>query len=402
MPTLPPRTPPFFWKPLVVCPQAGMGQRILAVLHELSMEAAVPITEYPRIGQIAAIAQQGGCDICFLDVASNSEHAQLLIAELAPAIPVVALHTRADADLILRCLRRGACEFLTDPAADVVDSLFSRLERARHPGAARAAGSIYAVVPGKAGSGASTIAAHLAIRFGSGGARVLLVDGDTVCASISFLLKLKSEFHLGDVLRDWRRMDDDLWKRLPLAACGVDVLAAPADPSTRIEIDPQAAAQLAAFWRERYDVVVLDLAGPRAAAETGFAGIANYVLLVTANELGALQATRRAAEFLEEPMSGRSRLRLILNRYNPATGLKREDIERALGLEPYAILVDDWATMQAALLDGRPVPNSSRFAASVETLCRLLRPQQAGADDDAARRHGWQILRRRHRVESGK
>ena len=402
MSALPNRAASLSWKALVVCPHAAIAQRLLAAFRELALEVEAPLAEYPGPGQIAAIAQKGGREICFLDVATNSEHAQQLIAELAPSIPVVALHTRADADLILRCLRRGACEFLADPTPEALRNLFTRLTRARHPAAERARGTIYAVVPGKGGSGASTIAAHLAIRLGAGGARVLLIDGDTLCGSISFLLKLKAEFHLGDVLRDWRRMDDDLWKRLPLAACGVDVLAAPADPSTRIEIDPQAAAQLAAFWRERYDVVVLDLAGPRAAAETGFAGIANYVLLVTANELGALQATRRAAEFLEKPMSGRSRLRLILNRYNPATGLKREDIERALGLEPYAILVDDWATMQAALLDGRPVPNSSRFAASVETLCRLLRPQQAGADDDAARRHGWQILRRRHRVESGK
>jgi pilus assembly protein CpaE len=403
MPALPTHAAKLTWKPLVVCPQAAMAQRILAVLRELSMEAITTVTEYPGLGQIAPMAQQAGCDVCFLDTLSNAEHAQQLIAELAPKIPVVALHTRADADLILRCLRRGACEFLTDPAPEVLRSLFSRLERARHPAAELASGSFYVVVPGKGGSGASTVAAHLAISLGAGGAKVLLVDGDSLCGSISFLLKLKSEFHLGDVLRDWRRMDDDLWKQLTVRSCGIDVLAAPASPLTRIDVDPQAAAELCTFWREHYEVVILDLAEARAACETGFAALADSVLLVSANELASLQATRRASEYLEKSMGGRTRLRLVLNRYNPATGLKREDVVRALGLEPYAILADDWATMQTALLDGRPAPASSRFAGSVETLCRQLRHQHAPAPEVAEKKTGsWLVLRRRPKAESVK
>ena len=32
-----------------------------------------------------------------------------------------------------------------------------------------------------------------------------------LAASAAFLLKLKPEFHLGDMVRDWKRMDQDLW-----------------------------------------------------------------------------------------------------------------------------------------------------------------------------------------------
>ena len=391
------------FKPLIVCPQPAMGQRILAVLRELSVEVATPLMEYPRLGHIAAIAQQAGCDICFLDVATNPEHAQQLIAEMAPAIPVVALHNRADADLILRCLRRGACEFLTDPTCDALRSLFARLWRARQPAVDRASGSVYAIVPGKGGSGASTVAAHLAIRMAVGGVHVLLVDGDSLTGSVSFLLKVKSEFHLGDVIRDLRRMDEDLWKQLTVHTCGVDVVAAPAGAGTRIDVNPQTAAELCAFWRERYEAVILDLADARTAADTGFAALADCVLLVAANELGALQATRRAAGYLEKPLGNHEPPRLILNRYTPATGLKRDDVQRALGLDPYAILVDDWATMQAALLDGRPAPASSRFTASIDALCRKLRPLHA-PEEDSARKPGrsWMLLRRRPKMESGK
>ena len=220
------------WNPLVVCPHAEIGRRVTAALREVVPNPPTVVAEYPRMGTLAALAAQKGANICFLDVATNAEHAQVLIAELAPAMPVVALMVRNDADLILRCLRRGACEFLAEPGTDALRGVFERLGRVRTPGPHHPSGTIWCVVPGKPGSGASTLAVHLAIQSAAAGGPVLLVDTDALAASAAFLLKLKPEFHLGDVLRDWKRMDEDLWGRLTLPACGVDVLAAPEDAAT--------------------------------------------------------------------------------------------------------------------------------------------------------------------------
>ena len=96
------------WRPLIVCPQPDVYRRLQAVLTELAVEQPCTLTEYPRSGAIAALVERNACNICFLDAATDCEHAQLLISELAPSVPVVALHPRDDADLILRCLRRGA------------------------------------------------------------------------------------------------------------------------------------------------------------------------------------------------------------------------------------------------------------------------------------------------------
>lgn len=361
------------WKPLVVCPQPDFARRLQGVLTELAVEPPCTLTEYPRSGTIASLVERHSCNICFLDAATNSEEAQLLISELASAVPVVALHPRNDADLILRCLRRGACEFVADPTMDAVRGVFERLARTRCEATQRAPGAVYCVVPGKPGCGASTLAAHLAIQLRSDGAHpVLLVDGDHLTASIAFMLKLKPEFHLEDVLRDWARMDDDLWSRLTVPSFGLDVLAAPEDPMTCTEVSPHMAGELCAFWRERYEAVILDLPDVRAAVDCGFAALADTILMVTTNELAALHATRRGLRYLEAGAGDRSKLRLILNRYTPATGLKREDVKTALALEPFGILCNDYETIQAALLDGKPAPAGSRFGASLQALCRQL------------------------------
>jgi len=323
------------WKPMIVCPHPEVYRGLQAVLTQLSLEQPCNLTEYPRAGLAASQAERNACNIAFVDVASNTEQALQLTGELSRSVPVVALHPRIDADLILRCLRRGACEFVGDPTAEAVDSILERLGRAHLETVHRVAGTLFCVVPGKPGCGASTLAAHLAVQLRSSGCNpVLLVDGDQLTASIAFMLKLKPQFHLEDVLRDWARMDDDVWSRLTVPAYSLDVLAAPEDPTTRTEVTRQFAAELCAFWKERYEAVVLDLPDVRTAADCGFAAVADSILLVTTNELAVLQATRRGVRYLDSGGADRDKLRLILNRATAAIGLQRDDVTAALSMQP--------------------------------------------------------------------
>jgi pilus assembly protein CpaE len=367
------------WKPLVICPNAQMSQRITAALGEQGLQDVCGVSQYPPAGAMSGIMARQGSNICFLDVASNPERALQLISETAPSIHVVALNPGNDADLILRCLRLGACEFLSDASSGQVGAVLERLSRIQAKAEPQRHGSVCCVMPGKPGCGASTLAAYLAIEMKhSGISKVLLVDTDSITGSLAFMLKLKSDFHLGDAARDCQRMDADLWTRLVVSAHGVDVLLAPENPATLVSIDQQIAFELLTFWRKHYQAVVLDLPG---AYSPGFefAAIADDILLVTTNELAALHATRRTLTCLEKAAVDRSRIKLVVTRYLPSTGLKREDIGTALRLEPYALLSNDYDAVQAAVLDGRPVASESHLGRSVRELTsRLLgKPQTA-------------------------
>jgi pilus assembly protein CpaE len=360
------------WRPLIVCPHAALSSRIRSTLRELRIDDVGYVSEYPQAGTISGVLEHHGRNICLIDVASNAEQALALIAEAAPSVPVVALNPQNDADLILRCLRRGASEFLADPTVGQAGEILDRLARLRIAAEPPKSGTVYCLLPGKAGCGASTLAAYLALDIKRGGVpKVLLVDTDTVTGSISFLLRIKSDFHLGDAVRDCTRMDDDLWARLAVPCHGVDVLPAPENPATPIVIDRQIALELLSFWRKHYDVIVLDAPGTH---PTGFefAAIADEVLLVTTNELAALHAARRSVECLEHNAVDRNRLKLIVTRYTPATGLKREDVRTALKLEPYALLQNDYSAVQDAILDGKAVSSTSNFGRSIHALGERL------------------------------
>src|SRR5260370_11196907 len=151
MPQQPSRSRTIVWKPVVAGGQAESHRRMQAVRVELEVEQPCTLTEYPRSGASAVLVERKGCNICFLDASTNSERAAQVIAELAPFVPVVALHPRNDADLILRCLRSGASEFVADPTADSVRGVLERLARARFDAAQYAEGAVYCVAPGKPG-----------------------------------------------------------------------------------------------------------------------------------------------------------------------------------------------------------------------------------------------------------
>lgn len=311
-----------------------------------------------------------------------------LAPEIAASIPVVGLSPPHDADLILRCLRLGMSEFVSDPGTEQVRNILERFGRARAPLTQRPAGCLYTVIPGKPGCGASSLAAHLAVQFGEGGAtRVLLVDADPLTAGIAFMLKLGAGFHLGDVVRDWKRMDEDLWSRLRTSAWGIDLLLAPEDPATALSLGREMAGELAAFWRARYDVILVDTPNVGAAATSGFAAVSDQILLVTTNELPALHAARRAIAYLDEHVRDRDKLRLIVNRYTPATGLKHDDLNTAIELKPFAVLSNDYESLQAALLAGRPAGPTSPFGRSVIELSRRLRGE-VGIPSDLADKNG--------------
>jgi len=379
------------WKPLIVCPSDDMARRLGSALSALGFVDVPRLAEYPPLGAMAATAAQHGANICFLDAAANLEHALGLISEAAPAMTVVPLNPRNDPEMMLRALRRGAADFLSDPTAAQAGAILERLSAKQHASETDQAAVVCAVVPGKPGSGASTLAVQLAGEAKRTGLeRVLLADLDAMTGSIGFQLKLSSDFSVEDAAQDAARLDDDLWRRLTVGCQGFEVVLAPAAAAPRIRLGQAEMLDLLRFLKPRYDAVILDLPGAAAALETAGAQQAQHLLLVTTNELAGLHATRRSLEFLERGGVERSRLRLIVNRYNPRSGLRRADVRATLGLEPYAVVGDDYGAVQNAILEGKPAAPGTPLSRGVNALAVALWGAQSAPA--APRPGGWLSL----------
>jgi pilus assembly protein CpaE len=360
-------------------PNAPRADELEAVLATQAEGIAVHrLQAYPSPRDLPTALAAGIGHLVFLDVSSGPEQAIDLLAEMArmsPHVHVIALLDGNNPDLILRCLRAGAVEFLIHPfTPEQVDAAFSKLTRLQSSTdpLSREPAKVFGVMPAKGGCGATTLAANLAFHWKKMGAnRVLLADLDMLAGTLSFVLKIKSTYSFLDALQRASELDKDLWGAMVTEVNGVDVLLAPelmlenandlTDPSPVLE-----------YARGAYDIVVVDCGGPYGEWNLNLARTVGELLLVATNELPALQAAQRALSYLDSNRVGRWKIHLVVNRYLRDVGLSRDVISTALHTEVFETLPSDYDAVQRALLDGRPIPASTSFGKAIAQLAERL------------------------------
>lgn len=364
------------WKALLICPNRKLTAELMPLLQQHVPPLPVAeLAEYPNRAGLQEISRAEPANICFLDVSSDREKALGVITDLAgidPAMKIVALMGENDPDLILRTLRQGATEFLIRPfTTDQFQPSLERLAKLLPTLGNGSSAKVYCVMPAKGACGASTVACALAFQLKRGGRRVLLADLDPLTGTISFLLKLKSMYSFLDVLSRSRTLDGDLWKGLVATSHGVDVLLSPDVPTDGMA-ELQDASPIIDYSRAAYDAVVVDTSGAYGEWSLALARLADDLVLVTTNELPALQASQRVLSYFDRHHVDRSKIRLVVNRFSKEVGLNKEMIETALRTDVFHVLPSDYEAVQRALMEGKPVPSNSSLGKSLATLAERL------------------------------
>jgi pilus assembly protein CpaE len=364
------------WKILLICPNPSLVAELAPLLTEhLPFSPALELNEYPTRAVLGDALQNQGANICFVDVSANQDWAVALLSDLSmldPKLPIVAIHQGNDPDYILRTLRQGATEFLFRPLSS--EHFVPVMERisASHRGKGAHDAKIYCVMPAKGACGASTVACNLALYLKKSGAKkVLLADLDPLTGTISFQLKLKQSYSFMEALTRGQHMDEDIWKGLVMTTGGIDVLLAPEQPVHGID-ESYSAAAILEFTRSLYDVVVVDCSGPYGRWSLTLAQTCDDLLLVTTNELPALQSTQRALAYLERNRMDRSKIRVLVNRYHKDFGLSRDVIEAALHTDVFHLIPSDYESVQKALVEGRPIPPGADVGRAIQSLAEKL------------------------------
>ncbi len=367
------------WRHLIISPDRRVFQGLTVVLAEVTPGS--PFTDlkvYPNRRALSDAISLEKPNLCFLDVGSSWDSAVTVMGELnsiEAGMPIVAISSGNDPDLILRSLRQGASEFLFQPfTVEQVGTALDRLARikldANHN--ARDLGTVYCVMPGKGACGATTLACNLAYPLHklNPQKKILLADMDPACGTLSFLLKVKSGYSFVDALSHASQMDEDLWRALVTPHNGVDVILSPETPVETVQTHE--AAAMIEYTRENYSSVILDTAGPYGDWPEELATLCDELLLVTTNELPALHSTQRAIAHLENRGVERSKIKLVVNRFNPDLGLDRQAIQTALNMEVFQLLPDDSDSIEKSLLEGKPVVSNSTLGKQLNAMATKL------------------------------
>jgi pilus assembly protein CpaE len=324
---------------------------------------------------------QGDPDVLIVDLHEDTERGLDLVeaaCTLDPTITVMAYARLTDPELLVRCMRAGAREFLSDPLspASVTEALVRasvhRDEVKRHK---KTDGKCLVFTGAKGGSGVTTVAANFAVALArESGESTVLVDLDLQLGDAALHLGLSSEFSTLDALANESRIDSDLVsKLLEDHGSGLKVLAAP-EQYKAFQPTPSGVAKLVNILRHDFAWVVVDAGSHFDSYSQALFGIAEKVYLVTQVSVTELRNSNR---FINAWFKGDAarKLEVVLNRYAPRAGeIDEASIAKALTVSPaWKIPSDYWAVRMAqnnatalVLKDG---PITRTLAQMARTAC---------------------------------
>lgn len=249
--------------------------------------------------------------------------------------------------------------FLPDGEAWLVDMLAESVEPSKQ------CGELVAVVGGRGGAGATTLAAALAVTAERGDRRVLLVDGDPLGGGMDLVFGGESDAGLRwpDLGGTSGRVPGSaLTGALPRMS-NLSVLSW--DRGDVLRVPPEAMEAVLAAGRRSCELVVADL--PRALDDAGriVLSLASLVLLVVPAEVRAAAAATRMATQLAPHCAD---LRLVVRGPAPS-GLGSAEIAGALGLPIVGYLRPE-PGLELALERGEPPGRRAR--GPLATLCESV------------------------------
>ena len=355
------------------------GRKTVAAAVEESQQARVTreITSYPDLDSVPG-RLENKYDVIIIELDSNPEHALDLVEHLCvnTSVTVMVYSARTDSEMLIRCMRAGAREFLTQPITS--NTMAEALIRAqvRRPASSvhvpkKALGKLFVFVGAKGGSGVTTIASNFAVALAQeSGQSTLLIDLDLPLGDAALNLGITPQFSTANAIENIGRLDSNfLTKLLAKHASGLSVLSSP-DRYNPIYASDEAIEKLLAIGRQDFDYVVVDIGSSRGSTYKALFKAASIVYLVVQVTVSELRnANRIIAEFYRQ---GELKLEVVLNRFTARSlGIDEENITKALTMQATWKVPSDYSSALRAQNTATPlVTLNSPIAKVIKQMAR--------------------------------
>jgi pilus assembly protein CpaE len=355
----------------------GEGEKLLDVQFEI----LVPFVEISH-GHLEELRYVDP-EVVFIDLEHDPELgcklAQFLV-EANPSRRLIGTGGRASPEFLMTVMQAGVSEYLPKPVSpDALTAAMGRIKRklastGAKPGAPpvhRQPGRIYAFFAAKGGAGSTTLATNVAIQLHRlTGKKTVLVDLDLELGEIALFMGIEPRFNFVDLARNFHRMDEGLLASFIEAhSTGVHVLSAPNQPDKAEAVTSDQIRQILQFLKQHYDHIVIDTSNSLTSRTLATFEHADEIYLVTNVDLASLRNVQRCQHILERMNDRGDRVRLIVNRYSPEEDITLDDVERALSLEVYWTLPNDYEAISYSINTGQPVIlNDCLYAHELEAL----------------------------------
>lgn len=392
-------------------------QALVSRLTSVLSSVGPIIAETPSVPELPGRMDALRPSLVFLDFLSDENDATRELAcrhaaELArryPHIPTVAIGKTADPNVAISAFRAGARDFVDlDNEGDFAGTIQRLLDsgKAVNPIPKTEPPGSLLLLGARAGMGVSTLATHMAglmqqrlIDAAEGTAgrkkktprrqppearplseRICLLDLGMPVGDNLLYLDIRHGFHFVDAVQNLRRLDDTLLSSaLPHNDEGVSVLALPR--SLEQVRDASQGDSLALFERLRsyFALLITDTGGlnnPDFIA--GLAQSSAHVWVVTDQSLGGLVSLADMLHALDEQKVERSKLKLVINRYDPRYGMNAAQIAERFNLRLLGTLPDRSLALHQSMNLGKLLFEEAPkdpYVKALEALAREIAPK---------------------------
>ena len=339
-------------------------------------------SQYPALDDVPRLMDRNH-DVIIVELDSNPEYALDLVESICGigAATVMVSSAHADSDLMIRCMRAGAREFLTDPLTPT--AMAEALVRAsvRRPAIRppkKTGGRMLVFFGAKGGTGVTLLASNFAIMLArESGQSTLLIDLDVPLGDAALTLGVAGEYSTVDALQNANRLDSNfLSKLLRKYSPGLSVLAAPGK-IVAMDSNKEAIDRLVRVARQEFDYVVVDSGSRLDLTGTSLFREATTLYLVTQVGIPELRNSNRLiSEFFSKEIP---KLEVVINRYEPSVlGMDEEHISKALTRPARWKVPNDRATALRTQNTASPLAlNDSPISRVIREMARAACGQSA-------------------------
>jgi pilus assembly protein CpaE len=358
----------------VVCDRESLGARIRQALIGSGQEC--PAGHVIRIDEAVPHLLRARPELVVLATGPNPESALPAVSRLGELMPghVLAVGPLSEPKTVLRVLRGGAADFIDE--SEVESELPAAVARLRASHTERVAGRILAVIAPNGGSGASLIAANLAVLLAKTHTRSLLIDMKARSGDLAGLLDVKPSHTLHDLCRNAARIDQVLLEQtLARHGSGAHLLASPREIEPVAPAPADAITRVLGLGRDAFPRVVVDVDPILLAEQVAVLRAADVILFVMRLEFNSLRNAKPLLDHLERKGVDPKRFLLVGNRQGQPKELAAAKIEDVLGRKFFRFIPDDPKAAIRAQNNGVPAVHEaprSRLAKGLTQLATAL------------------------------
>ena len=330
-------------------------------------------------------------DVLIIELDSDPEYALDLVEAIGASgtVTVIVYSVNTDPDILVRCMRAGAREFLTLPFEHgVIEESLVRAA-ARRPvirpsnpktKKEKTSGRLLAFMGAKGGTGVTTLACGFAVALAQDEREsTLLIDLDLPLGDAALNLGIIAEYSTITALQAAERLDSSLLSGFLLKhESGISVLAAPGK-FVNFHAESAAIAKLLTVARQAFDNVVVDFGSKFDTTILALFKDPCTVYLVTQAGIPELRNSNRLiSQFFSQDVP---KLEVVINRYEPrALGVSDEHINKALTRPAQWKIPNDYASVKRMQVDATPLaladsPVSQEIRRMAESVSGSPAPQ---------------------------